>query len=182
MSNSKKWLELGLISHLNKEQEIQTEGTKPRKRILGFPGWQTVGTQVHGEIHGQGEPVAVCWCLCWVLGLRGTVWWFTSVLLCRRGSGAVSTNLCPAFRQLGGRAEIFLAPAASRLPSAQNNPDASVACVGGVFCSPSPCISLLFVSLWKGWHFAITCVVASPSARIPNPLWQHHHLGHLFFF
>lgn len=60
MSNSKKWLELGLISRLNKEQEIQTEGTKPRKRILGFPGWQTVGMQVHREIHGQGEPVAVC--------------------------------------------------------------------------------------------------------------------------
>jgi len=59
MSNSKKWLELGLIAHLNKEQEIQTEETKPRKRILGFPGWQIVGRQVHEEIHKQGELAVV---------------------------------------------------------------------------------------------------------------------------
>ena len=45
-------------------------------------------------------------------------------------------NLCSAFRQKRGEQRVFLAYAASQLPSTQNNPYAKVAYLGVVYSDP----------------------------------------------
>lgn len=48
MSNSKGWLERGLIEDLNKEQQMCREVIRERKGSLSFWGQQIVGRQIYG--------------------------------------------------------------------------------------------------------------------------------------
>lgn len=50
MSNSKGWLELGLIWHLNKRTQVQREVTRPEKRTLTFWGSRLWEGRSMGEL------------------------------------------------------------------------------------------------------------------------------------
>lgn len=121
-------LEFGLHRVLANPQQIFKKVTRQRKRTE-FPGWQTVGRSIYGELLG-GK------------GLGGQV--CSADSLGRLSSGLPGggrwedtlANLCLAFRQTGGGGELwphlFLHP----LPSAQNNPgEAEVACFGAAYSS-----------------------------------------------
>lgn len=53
MSNSKGWLELGLIWHLSKRTVSSERGDETREKGFELLGWQIVGRQVCGETNGR---------------------------------------------------------------------------------------------------------------------------------
>ena len=137
MSNSKRWLELGLRQHLNRGTVGFREVTRQRKRTLNFQGGILWKGRPNGKLmKDEGQFLKFVMQIPLVQSLGLVLSFVINFCSSREGRENTFTNLHPAFRRNREGRDIFSCVCLFLLPSAMNNHYGKVAYVGVVQSTP----------------------------------------------